>query len=552
MKKLIYVLIFMIACCVSFYASADHSCEIKDGKVVCWGDNSYRQCIVPELKNPAQVAVGNNFSCALDDNGVKCWGANTWKQTDVPFLIRPRQIAVGSSYACALDESGVKCWGDNQHGQTKVPPLRKVTQLTANGDTSCVEDISETGVRRKACWGKERTIEVLSPSVDGFENIVKGHYHQCGFYNNTVECWGKNDSGQSNAPLFINPIQVVVGSGHTCALNDDGVKCWGFNKDGQINVPPLRKILELSATYSQSCAIDESSGGVKRKVCWGEKNTIEILSPSLDQFTDIVQCSDRQCGFYKGLLECWGANYSGYSDVPPLKNPVQVAIIGYLYTCSFDDNGVKCWGSSDTSEVLINNAYGEFFIIARNENSIFYKIEKDVVPAFNDLSEVSPMFLSYVFKNELRFFYSFDKLFGEKLFRIFYPGSKYSKLMALFHFELKKELGLLDTEEGYKFLWNKYIYLPIDHEFFKEAKAPENNKEKRQILNVFVESIKTTMSLMTDEYKQRASSLILRLSNSVNDESLKDAAEFVIDAGINPYIRPRMKLQLELIRLLGL
>jgi len=620
---------------ISFYASAKHSCEIKDGKVVCSGDNYYGQCDVPELKNPRQVVAGDDYTCALDDDGVKCWG-------------------------------------DNHSGQTNVPLLRKVSEIFSHDDpysyddhTFCAIDESLVGVKRKVCWGSLDKVEILFPSLDQFSNIVKGEYHECGFYKGIAECWGKNNFWQVDVPPLENPKQFAFGSEHTCALDDNGVKCWGNSWYGQTNVPYLLKVLEISATGDNSCAIDESPTGVRRIVCWGSKRTIEILSPSLDQFTNIVsgkghQCglnkglvecwgdseygqayvpylrkvleifvsdntscavdestvgvrrkvcwgqegniveilspsldqfkniikqSSYQCGFYQGSLECWGnnnygqanapflnnlrqfafgsehtcalddngvkcwgSNSNGQTDVPTLKNPKQIAA-GKEHNCALDDDGVKCWGKN-ADFLDSNNSDSE--VLALGAKNGFFKISRDDNVGITNLSEIFPMFLSYVFKNELRFFYSFDKIFGEKLFKILSPGSKYLKLMVLLHTELKKGMGLADTDEKYRFLWNKGIYLPYDHEFLTEPSAPENGEERKQLLNVLVESIKTTMPLMSDEYKQRASGIILKLVNSLSAVTLDEVAEFVSDAGINPYIRPRVKLQMELIRLLGL
>ncbi len=701
--KIMYVLVCICACLISFYASAEHRCKIKDGEVVCTGDNESGQCNVPPLKNPRQVVTDDDLTCVLDDEGVlcwgwdkhgreyvpplrkvleiffrwentlcatdesdmgvirqacwgekstvkilspnldkfsnivegkyhqcgfykgslECWGENDDGQTNVPALNNPRQVAVGGNHTCALDDNGVKCWGyKGTYGQfSNVPPLRKVLEIFAMGNISCAIDESPTGIKRKLCWGNKDSIEILFPSLGQFTSIVEGDNYQCGFYNESLECWGKNDEGQANVPVLDNtrqvaaggnhtcalgdngvtcwgdneygqnnvptlenPRQVVVGGNHTCALDDNGVKCWGEEKYGLNSVPPLRKVLEISISEDTLCAIDESLTVIKRKLCWGYMDSIEILFPGLGQFISIVEGDDYQCGFYKGSLECWGANrynrlnvptlksprqiavakshacaldddgvkcwgyYSSSTNVPPLKNPQQL-IVGDWYSCALDDDEVKCWGTH--ADLLgFNNSYSAFLVLGVEDD--LYKISRDDNAGITDLSRIFPMFLAYVFKNELRFFYSFDKLFGEKLFKIFGLHSKYSKLFTLFHSELKKEMRLIDTEEKYRFLWNKDIYLPYGHEFFSEAQAPSNDEERAQLLNVLVESIKTTMSLMSDEYKQRASGIILKLVSGMSAVTLDETAEFVSDAGLNPYIRPRVKLQMELIRLLGL
>src|SRR3989339_11250 len=294
--KIMYVLVCICACLISFYASAEHRCKIKDGEVVCTGDNESGQCNVPPLKNPRQVVTDDDLTCVLDDEGVLCWG-----------------------------------W--DKHGREYVPPLRKVLEIFFRWEnTLCATDESDMGVIRQACWGEKSTVKILSPNLDKFSNIVEGKYHQCGFYKGSLECWGKNDEGQANVPVLDNtrqvaaggnhtcalgdngvtcwgdneygrnnvptlenPRQVVVGGNHTCALDDNGVKCWGEEKYGLNSVPPLRKVLEISISEDTLCAIDESLTVIKRKLCWGYMDSIEILFPGLGQFISIVEGDDYQC-----------------------------------------------------------------------------------------------------------------------------------------------------------------------------------------------------------------------------------------------------------------
>ena len=71
-------------------ATGGHSCAVKtNGKLSCWGDNSYGQLgdgtrtdsatpvIVTDLAGVTEVAVGSSHTCALTDGGgVNCWGSN--------------------------------------------------------------------------------------------------------------------------------------------------------------------------------------------------------------------------------------------------------------------------------------------------------------------------------------------------------------------------------------------------------------------------------------------------------------------------------------------
>ena len=87
--------------------------------------------------------------------------------------------------------------------------------------------------------------------------------------------------------------------------------------------------------------------GIKRKICWGKDYKVEILSPSIDQFTIILKDERIQCGLYNDTLECWGRIYGGGTLIPPLKNPKQVVVVERTSSfCALDDDGVKCWGGA--------------------------------------------------------------------------------------------------------------------------------------------------------------------------------------------------------------
>ena len=134
------------------------SCAVKNGGVLCWGDNSVGQLgnnlaifssnvpvsvlsgdSLPPLGGVDAIATGNNHVCALTNvGGVKCWGFNTSGQlgegsnsprsraTPVDVLTAPgmpplagvNAITAGEQHTCALMiGGGVKCWGANFAGQ---------------------------------------------------------------------------------------------------------------------------------------------------------------------------------------------------------------------------------------------------------------------------------------------------------------------------------------------------------------------------------------------------------------------------------------------------
>lgn len=110
----------------------------KDGRVVCWGDNSFGQLDTPnayegdgdeswsgenEINNIKDISAGYFHTLALDENGrVYAWGENTYGQCNVPAEALENVIAIsaGQTHSMAIKADGsLIIWGGN---------------LSANGD----------------------------------------------------------------------------------------------------------------------------------------------------------------------------------------------------------------------------------------------------------------------------------------------------------------------------------------------------------------------------------------------------------------------------------
>ncbi len=91
-----------------------HACVLKtDNTVACWGDNTFKQTMVPDRLIAKQIAVGGYQACALKtDNTVECWGDSSIPGS-VPSGLIAKQIAVGGNLlACALKtDNTVEYWG---------------------------------------------------------------------------------------------------------------------------------------------------------------------------------------------------------------------------------------------------------------------------------------------------------------------------------------------------------------------------------------------------------------------------------------------------------
>lgn len=62
-----------------------------------------------DLKSAIQITAGLQHACALAENRVLCWGENKFKQIDVPAdLGDVTQVMAGSLHTCALSVQGVR------------------------------------------------------------------------------------------------------------------------------------------------------------------------------------------------------------------------------------------------------------------------------------------------------------------------------------------------------------------------------------------------------------------------------------------------------------
>jgi alpha-tubulin suppressor-like RCC1 family protein len=129
-------------------AGATHALAIvagnstSKGTVYAWGTNGQGQSSPPaSIGNHAvQVAGGSGFSVALKDDGtVVCWGDNSSRQCNVPpGLADVVQLACGAGHVVALKQDGtVVAWGSTADGKCDVPTgLSNVVEVAAGDDMS--------------------------------------------------------------------------------------------------------------------------------------------------------------------------------------------------------------------------------------------------------------------------------------------------------------------------------------------------------------------------------------------------------------------------------
>jgi alpha-tubulin suppressor-like RCC1 family protein len=175
----------------SIASGANHAMAIWYGTVLCWGHNSYGQCLgndasgnpifdypcgggcsgrnavdfpqIPLVKGTtrmsggmAQVAGGYYHSMARTQGGkVYCWGSNSSGQCDVPAQL-DGVVSIGAGVRCSLalkNDGSVVAWGDVVEGLAPAG-LGRVAKLGVSGGYSgtlalrfpvCSDDLDETG-----------------------------------------------------------------------------------------------------------------------------------------------------------------------------------------------------------------------------------------------------------------------------------------------------------------------------------------------------------------------------------------------------------------------
>ncbi len=440
----------------SYYSSRSFACALlKNGRLKCFGNNSDGQLGDGTLENRSMpqsvlalnetaidVSTGMSHTCALQSDGrVKCWGDNTYGQlgqknislSALPIEVTglkegAKAIAVGGQHSCALLLSGqIKCWGKNDNGQLGngtiggykgvsdpvivVGLAGEVKSLISGANHTCV--VLKNG--QMQCWGSNEYGQTGSaPNVSGSSNnqptptIVQnlpgkvmfanaGKAHSCAVIEDgSVYCWGSNIRGQLGIgetarisavrkaiALPFAAVNLALGNAHTCALlADKTIWCWGKNNDGQAgeNLRPNHASATLPSTAKYIASSESHTCVIVQQddvYCWRENsyysndeiknaNYATKISALPNSIQAISVGNNFTCAAPKsGGVLCWGLNTYGElgnqkqltSTIPIAVNGITENVIaltsGTSHTCALTENGkVKCWGKNLNSQYV--------------------------------------------------------------------------------------------------------------------------------------------------------------------------------------------------------
>jgi len=170
----------------------------KTGQVVSWGDNGFKQAVVPKgLKGVTQIAGGTNHSLVLTSAGrVVAWGSNASSQAKPPTtLSNVIQVAGGLDHSLALKNDGtVVAWGGNAFGQASVPATAiNVKQVSAGNQFSLVVQNDGTVFG----WGRnDNNVYVIPPEYTDIYTVAAGYANTIlGLRNGRVVVIGDQTNG---------------------------------------------------------------------------------------------------------------------------------------------------------------------------------------------------------------------------------------------------------------------------------------------------------------------------------------------------------------------
>ncbi len=337
---------------------------------------------------PMRVVVGGGVSCVIYSDGkVRCWGDNTYGQLspslafydflyprEVPELKDVRDLDFGGRHTCAIvgPTGQVVCQGSNEAYQLGVegdpattvvlkglPPARAISASAFStaivdengniwdwGDCDLVEGFCTPDHRRMEF--SERWLAVVAGGVECGISATRAGW--CWKYNGEGALGtGVNDlhtlnAGKKYPPTQLPNVTSLTQIDPTCAVDtSQRVFCWGMNYSGRLGLGTVGDLHDTPATPHEVPnlrAVNVESAGIDA-VC--------ALEPD-------------------GHVSCWGyAAHGALGNGPPpefgsadVPSPQRVEGLEHVkqlagsgtHVCAFlEDNSVKCWGENEVGQL---------------------------------------------------------------------------------------------------------------------------------------------------------------------------------------------------------
>lgn len=360
-------------------ASPTHGCLSANGQLLCWGSSTY--CVTADGScsgtNPyahvtgsvggtpigtasgdyaasGSISVGGNHACGVANGKLFCWGDNTYGQLgqgnnndlSVPQSIYSlntynsvTKVSTGLNHTCAIAYGKLFCWGRNNQGQLGI------------GNTT-----------------DQNTPQQVGGTIAGMRvtDVSAGADGTCAIANGQAYCWGNNANqqlGDGTTTQRSSPVQVTGGSGvltgkaitsisigttHACAVANGDLYCWGNNANGRTG---------LGTTTSNANPTLVTGGTASQSPAPGNSRALVTQVSAGDDFT---------CAIINGTVSCWGDNANGRTGLntssgnqttpAAVKNSSGVAV-GYYATTISAGNSHACAVLNGNNSATNGNLY---------------------------------------------------------------------------------------------------------------------------------------------------------------------------------------------------
>jgi uncharacterized repeat protein (TIGR02059 family) len=320
-----------------------HTCVIKNGNLLCWGDNTLGQ-------------LGNgSFGDSTNERPTFVVDSQSSPTTPLAGVVG---VIAATDHSCALLNSGkVKCWG---YGW-------RIGKYSSNGAASPYPTFV------KSSWINTEAESNASPDLTGAVGLAASTYNSCALINDgKVKCWGDDGGGG----------KAYRGTGYVVQCADDSfsVVCNSTN-----NVP-ISNIKQINMSGQSACGIKNDANGTQ--VCWGNTDVYGYNFSTGENARSYASSGHSStngakaftigyrtaCGLFEkvagqaigvsgGQVKCWGMNGSkalGRGDtladnisdrynadnVPGLNNAIVISGEMDSFCALLYDNTAQCWGNN--------------------------------------------------------------------------------------------------------------------------------------------------------------------------------------------------------------
>lgn len=427
-------------------AGDDYTCAVASNKAYCWGGNNNgqlgngntswqgRPSVVGGVlsgKKVTRVWAGRAHTCALAEGRIYCWGFNSYGQLGngntsqqvlpVEASLGPMEgkmitdVSVGREHTCAVADYRTYCWGGNGSGQlgsgNNNPNKTPAQVQDPAGSSRYTYSHNQGNTLHRNCAVAGATAYCWNRPVDGYQGVnyrvpltvgvssgILGRQAvtqvggNCVIAVGRVYCWGERwrnrllDYSARGSLAGKVATKVVEDDGAACAIADGQLHCWGRNFAGRLGVggftdryeptlvPGLNNVTDVDRFIHTTCAIADG-----RTYCWGDNPAGMLGNGSVGNPTPTPAAVDKRpikdgrvatqvsvgrdsvCAVYEVDLYCWGSNSQGQLGVsgPNQSIPARVELGGTVtqvstgerYACAVASNKAYCWGSNNTGQL---------------------------------------------------------------------------------------------------------------------------------------------------------------------------------------------------------